>query len=162
MHYKTSELPGIGKRHSFVTARGNQIVVITHIHGHREIYYFEHPDDDEPQLSLKISDEETRQLGAILLGVDYQPVSEDRMQILLEGIRMEWFSVLPGSCLVDESIGKSQIRARTGATIIGIKRGEEVMGSPSVDEIIRVGDMLLVIGGKNPVDTLRNLCQGSS
>lgn len=156
--YKTSDLPGIGKRHSFVTSKGEQLVVITHVHGHRELYHFADPDDDEPDFSLQMSDEEARQLGAIFLGVDYQPVSDDRMQIILEGIRMEWLTVQPHSCLIDKSINESQIRKRTGATIIGIKRGTEIIGSPSANEVIRTDDMLLIIGGKDPVNSLRSLC----
>ncbi len=158
MEYKTSDLPGIGKRHSYITSKGEQIVVITHVHGHRELYHFADPDDDEPDFALHLSDEEARQLGAIFLGVDYQPVSDDRMQIILEGIRMEWVPIKPSSCLVDSSIADSQIRKRTGATIIGIKRGKDIVGSPGADEVLRSGDLLLVIGGKDPVNSLRNLC----
>lgn len=44
------------------------------------------------------------------------------------------------------SIKDLDIRANYGINIIGIKRGEEIIISPSADEKILLGDILLVIG----------------
>jgi TrkA domain protein len=73
------DLPGVGKRYAFATADGDDIVVILDERGHRELFHFGGPDRDEPDLMVKLNDEEARQLGAILEGVDYQPVADDRI-----------------------------------------------------------------------------------
>ncbi len=44
------------------------------------------------------------------------------------------------------SIKDLDIRANYGINIIGIKRGEQIIISPSADEKILLGDILLVIG----------------
>jgi len=161
MKIKTGELPGIGKRYSFKTAEGRNIVVILHQTGHRELYYFAESDEDEPEFVLKLTDEEGRQLGTLLLGVDYQPVADDRVELLLKNVRIEWIQVEPDSELANKRIIDSRIRTQTGATIIGIQRGDQMIGSPDVEEVIRPGDTLMVVGNRDQtkgVDTLCHSC----
>ena len=45
-----------------------------------------------------------------------------------------------------QSIAELDIRAKFGCTILGMKRGEEVIMSPTPDEIIKENDILIVIG----------------
>lgn len=159
MQVKTSDLPGIGKRYSIVTANKEQVVVIMHHHGHREIYHFSHQEEDEPDYTLSLSDEEARQLGTILMGVDYQPVADERMEMLLKNIRMEWLKVEPDSCLANMRIIDSRIRTRTGATVVGIQRGDSIIGSPEVEEVIYPGDVLMVIGTRDQTKNLETMCR---
>jgi K+/H+ antiporter YhaU regulatory subunit KhtT len=107
MDVKTSDLPGIGKKYSMTTVGGKHIVVLLHLTGNREIYYFDDPDDD-PLATVAFSDEEARKLGAILLGVDYQPVADDRMDLLLKSVRIEWLKVDPQSQLMGKTIAASR------------------------------------------------------
>ena len=159
MKIKTGDLPGIGKRYSFQTANGENLVVILHQSGHRELYYFSGFDEDEPDFVLKLSDEEARQLGTLLLGVDYQPVADDRLELFLKRVRIEWVQVSPNSELANKKILDSQIRAKTGTTIIGILRGEDMIGSPDIYEMILPGDTLMVIGNREQTKNLESLCE---
>lgn len=159
MKVKTTELPGIGKSYSFATAEGRRIVVIIHHHGHREVYYFHDVDEDEPNFSFQLADEEARQFGTILLGVDYQPVTDDRMELLLKSIRLDWLKVEEGSCLAGKSILESQIRTHTGSTIIAIQRGDRVIGSPDIHEVIQPGDLLMCIGTREQTKSLDSMCR---
>ena len=158
MQVKTSDLPGIGKRYSIITANKEQVVVIIHHHGPREVYHFTHPDEDEPDYTLSLSDEEARQLGTILMGVDYQPVADERVEMLLKNIRLEWLTVKPDSCVANTRIIDSRIRSRTGATVVGIQRGESIIGSPDVSEVIQPGDVLMVIGTRDQTKNLETMC----
>jgi TrkA domain protein len=158
MQVKTSDLPGVGKRYSVETAEGGKIVIILHHHGHREIYHFNDPNEDEPDFNIHLSDEEARQVGTILLGVDYQPVTDDRMELLLKNIRMDWIKVQPESCLANKKIIESQIRTKTGSTIIAIQRGGKMIGSPDVNEVILPGDVLMAIGTRDQTKTLESMC----
>ncbi|MGM0663027.1 MAG: cation:proton antiporter regulatory subunit, partial [Thermodesulfobacteriota bacterium] len=148
MKIKTGDLPGVGKRYSFTTDDEDHVVVILLQSGYREIYHFTEPDGDEPDFSIKLSDEEARQLGTILLGIDYQPVSDDRMELFLKSVRIEWVQVSPDSELANKKIIDSRIRTKTGATIIGIQRGDKVIGSPDIEEVILPGDTLMIIGNR--------------
>ncbi len=159
MQIKTTELPGIGKRYSFKTADDEQVTVILHHSGGREIYHFSKDEEDEPDFTLTLTDEESRQLGTILLGVDYQPVTDDRVELFLKTVRLEWLHVASNSCIANKKIIDSQIRTRTGTTIIGIQRGETMIGSPDVNEVILPGDVLMVIGNREQTKNLDNLCK---
>ena len=162
MEIRTGELPGVGKRYAFTTADGDHIVVILHQSGHREIYHFADAEEDEPDLMVKFSDEEARQLGTILMGVDYQPVADDRMELLLKSVRIEWVKVCPESDLANQTIIDSRLRSKTGATIIGIQRGKDMIGSPDINEVIRPGDTLMVIGNRDQTKKVDELCQSCS
>lgn len=159
MQIKTSDLPGIGKRYSFKTVEGDQVTVILHHNGNREIYHFGPEDEDDPDFTLTLSDEESRQLGTILLGVDYQPVTDDRVELFLKNIRLEWLRVDKDSCIVNQKIIDSKIRSRTGSTIIGIQRGNTMIGSPDINEVILPGDVLLAIGNREQTRSLESLCK---
>ncbi len=159
MRIKTTDLPGIGKRYSFETADGEQVTVILHHNGNREIYHFSKDERDDPDFTITLTDEESRQLGTILLGVDYQPVTDDRVELFLKNIRLEWLKVEPDSCIAGTKIIESQIRSRTGTTIIGIQRGDSMIGSPDVNETIMPGDVLMVIGNREQTKNLENLCK---
>ncbi|MFH1915010.1 MAG: TrkA C-terminal domain-containing protein [Pseudomonadota bacterium] len=158
MDVKTTDLPGIGKKYSMTTVGGKHIVILLHLTGNREIYYFDDPDDD-PLATVKFSDEEARKLGAILLGVDYQPVADDRMDLLLRSVRIEWIKVGAASQLTGKTIAESQIRKMTGSTIIGIDRGGAIIGSPDITEVITEGDVLMAIGSREQVKALEDLCR---
>jgi TrkA domain protein len=160
MQIKTSDLPGVGKRYSFGTAQGEHVVIILHHSGHREIFHFQDKDQDEPDFSMNMTDEEARQFGTLLLGVDYQPVADDRIELLLKNVRIDWIKVRPQSSLAQQKIIDSQIRTRTGTTVIGIQRGENMIGSPDIEEVIQPGDVLMAIGNREQIKKLEALCKG--
>lgn len=158
MKIKTGDLPGIGKRYSFETTEGENLVVILHQSGQREVYHFTGSDEDEPDFTLRLSDEEARQLGTLLLGIDYQPVTDERVEFFLKKVRIEWIQVEPESELANKKIIDSRIRTKTGATIIGIQRGDNFIGSPDIDEVILPGDTLMIIGNREQTKGVDSLC----
>ncbi len=158
MKVKTSDLPGIGKSYAIETAEGSRIVIIIHHNGNRELFYFQDPDQDEPDISFSLNDEEARQISTILLGVDYQPVTEDRIELLLKSVRIDWFRVEPGSFLAEKTILQAQIRTHTGTTIIAIQRGNKMIGSPDIHEKILPEDTLMCIGTREQTQKLESLC----
>lgn len=158
MKVKTSDLPGIGKSYSVETSDGVRLVVIIHHQGNREIYCFEDQDQDEPNFSINLTDEEARQIGTLLVGVDYQPVADERMELMLKKLRVDWLKVEPGSCLAGKTIVETEIRKRTGATIIAIQRGDQTIGSPDINEVILPGDLLMSIGTRNQTKDLETMC----
>ncbi len=159
--FKSSDLPGVGRRYSLEFPDGKVLVVIVHHTGSREIYLFSEDTDREPDFWLELSDSDARKLGSALIGADYQPVPEEKVEMFFKNIRIQWIQV-EGDCpLTNRSIEDLQIRTRTGATIIGIHREGEIIGSPDVDEIIYPGDLLMVVGDAEQLDALRELTAGS-
>lgn len=159
MKIKEAELPGVGKKYTVRSAEGQHYVIIIHHTGRREIYMMNDPDDDEPVYTLSMSDEEARRIGTILLGVDYQPVSDEKMDIVMRSLFIEWIKITDQSTLVNKAIKDSGIKETTGATIIGIQRGESMVVSPGANEHLLPGDLLMVVGKREQLRALEPLCK---
>lgn len=155
---KTCELPGIGKRVSFPLSTGQTLVLIIHNTGKKEVYVFNDPDDDEAKFYLTLTNEEARKLAAELLGITYQPTALDKIRTFRNEIVLEWVEVEKGSFLEGKSIKEAKIRNRTGASIIAIIRGDEIITSPEGDEILKAGDTLIFTGKPGQVELMEELC----
>ena len=64
----------------------------------------------------------------------------------IEGFDHRWYELEPGSWLIGQSIAESNIRRRTGATIMAIERHHHRHRYPVGEMIFEVGDRLLVVG----------------
>ena len=74
-----------------------------------------------------------------------------------ERLRTYEFVLEPGGQAVDKSIGGLQFRQKTGATIVAVRRGEEVMLSPSPDIILKEQDVLVVICNLSDISQVSQL-----
>lgn len=156
MEVREIELPGIGWKYALRTEDGERLTVIIHHTGHREIYYFDEG-ADFPSHAVRLSDEEGRQLGAILSGAYYQPVGEAQLRTVLGELTVDWYEV-DGGPLVERTIGDLQVRKRTGASIIAVLReGDPPNVNPGPETEIREGDRLMVIGSREQVEAFRAL-----
>ncbi|MFB5662544.1 cation:proton antiporter regulatory subunit [Alteribacillus sp. HJP-4] len=160
MKVKMADLPGIGKKMSFMTAEGSMIVLVTHHTGKRELYFFKDPEEDEADFSMELTSEETRELGAQLLGAVFQPVDAEKMKLLKSKIVMEWFCLTENSPFAGKTIGEADVRQRTGVSIVGIFREEDVIASPDVDEVLNPGDTVMVVGKSKQITDFEQLANG--
>jgi CPA2 family monovalent cation:H+ antiporter-2 len=64
----------------------------------------------------------------------------------LSGAEIATFKVHPGSLLEGESLREGTLRSRSGASILAIKRGGEMIPNPDPVWELREGDMALVLG----------------
>lgn len=71
--------------------------------------------------------------------------------LMVEGLEMESYFVDKDSWLNGKSVKSVNLRARTGATIIAIKRGETNILNPDPEFIIQEGDIIVYIGTKDQV-----------
>lgn len=159
MKIREVDLPGIGRKYTFLSVEGDKFVIIIHHSGRREIYVMADPEDDEPVCTINLNDEEARRVGSIMLGADYQPVSPDRMELVMKSLFVEWFRVTSKSPLANKKIKETRIKDVTGATIIGIQRGDTIIGSPSAEEVLLPDDLLMVIGKREQLRSLDTLCK---
>jgi CPA2 family monovalent cation:H+ antiporter-2 len=61
-------------------------------------------------------------------------------------IETEWIRLPEGDTVVGKTIGDLGIRSSTGASIVAIVRGEEVMPNPGPEVALRTGDLVGVLG----------------
>jgi len=159
LEIRHSEIPRIGHKYTIKTKGSNQAVIIFYRSGKRE-FYFASEIGDEPELALELNDEEARTLGALLLGVDYESDKSSMDSNITDNIVVEWVDLASDSKLVNQSIVDSEIRSETGITIIGIKRGEKVIGSPDITEKLLAGDKLMVTGKVDDIKDFEKICRG--
>jgi CPA2 family monovalent cation:H+ antiporter-2 len=95
----------------------------------------------------------------------YAPISRpnsdgdllSRIRRATQMIETEWIEVPGDSPLDGQEIGALQIRARTGASIVAVVRGEEVIANPGPEVALASGDAVSVLGTAGQRAALRNL-----
>ncbi|WP_099160021.1 cation:proton antiporter regulatory subunit [Virgibacillus ndiopensis] len=160
MNVSVSQLPGIGQKITLKTSEENMLVIIVHHTGKRELYFFDDADNDEADFAMDLTPDETRELAAQLLGATYQPVDVEKMRLFKKQIIVDYITLKKKSPLVNKTIEESDIRNKTGATIIGIVHGDDVIAIPEADTTLKPGDVLMAVGKDEQIATLTDLCQG--
>ncbi len=153
MQFREVDLPGVGKKFSIISSCGDKLVTIIHVSGKREIYHFDSENYDEPTSIISLNDEEAKQLGSVLMGTYFQPVIDNEKELMLKDLVMEWVKVEESSLLLNKSISDSEIRTKTGASIISIMRKNgATLVNPMPNELIEVGDTLVVVGSRAHIE----------
>lgn len=149
MATRETELPGVGTKHSLDLAAGGELVAVEHRAGHWELALV----DGEGQTTtlVHLQGREAAELGRILSRGDV-PQEDPRKRLLLEEFGLEWLKLGTGSPLVDATLQSSQIRERTGVTVIAVLRAEGSILSPPPDLRIAADDTLVVMGDRDQVE----------
>lgn len=153
---RETKLPGVGVRHEFTSEEGNDMAVIVHRDGRREIlaYDVDDPDLCHPLVSLSESDTHTL---AEILGVSHvtETVAEIRQEI--EGLAIEWVELSDSSEFAGVSLGEGGLRTKTGASVVAIMRGADPIPAPGVDFVLQAGDVVVAVGTTDGLTALRSL-----
>jgi len=153
---RETRLPGVGKKFTMRTQRGEDVCAVVHIDGRRELYH--RPDTDEDADAVHVlTDEEAHELGSILGGVVYRPELLDKLEIALKDLAIDWIDIPADSPLVGLTVATCRIRTTTGGTIVAIIRRESSVAMPHPDEVIQAGDTLVVITTPETFEALQRL-----
>lgn len=68
------------------------------------------------------------------------------LQQHVEGLAIDWLSIAEGWSAVAGTIGDTQMRRRTGVSIVAILRRGTTIPSPEPAEALEAGDTLVVVG----------------
>ena len=141
-------LPGVGRKYTITVKSGDRIVIVVHSSGKRELQYF------EAGVALDLTDEEARELGAILAGVLFHPEAVGDTRSKLGAKVIEWVKVLPGSKLAGKRVG--DLALPPGAHLLAVDRpGAPLIPHPGPDVVLEVGDTLVVAGSREAVEALK-------
>ncbi len=138
-------LPGIGLRYEFETEEGRRVAVISYRGGRRELAVYDTDDPDACREVLALTDQEGDAL-AELLGAPRIVEKLADMQRDLDGLETVQMVLLPGSKYDGKSLGETQARTRTGASIVAVVREGEVIASPRPDFVFKGEDLVVVVG----------------
>lgn len=159
MELREAHLPGVGRKYSLTLRQGGKLVLILYNTGQRELFWIE-PEEDDPALSIKLTEEEAREIAFILGGVRYQPLPADKVNFLLQEVVMEWVPVEAGCNMEGRTLAELELRRRTGVSIIAILRDGKTIPSPDpYKERILPGDTLVAVGTRSQIERILPLCQ---
>jgi TrkA domain protein len=145
-----TKLPGVGLRHEFVTDDGRRVAVISVKTGARHLAIYAEDDPDAVKASIELTNDEA-QLLAELLGAPRVIERLAKLREQVEGITTAGIPLGDRSPYVARTLGDAAIRSRTGASIVAVFRGDDVVPSPTPDFRFQTGDKVIVVGTEEGV-----------
>ncbi|MEU5879233.1 cation:proton antiporter regulatory subunit [Spirillospora sp. NPDC047279] len=145
MDVERTSLPGIGLKHEFTTARGRQLGVVSHRSGRRDLVVYDKDDPDTCVVSVALTGDEANGL-AELLETDRVVERLNELHRQVEGLVTEQIPLATGSPFVGRPLAATQARTRTGASIVAVVRGGQVLASPRPDFVFEAADVVVVVG----------------
>lgn len=162
MELREAHLPGVGRKYTLILQQGGQLILLIYNSGQREIFWVEAGEED-PCLSIRLTEEEAKEAAFILGGVRYQPLPPDKVSFLLREVVMEWLPVAKGCFMEGKTLADLALRRRTGVSVIAILRGTRTIPSPDpYTETIEAGDTLVVVGTRTQIEKVLPLTKPSS
>jgi len=156
--YET-DLPGVGRRFDLELSTGAVASVVIHHDGRCELYRRE--GDADAERLFRLTGDEANKLGSILEGAYFESVSLDDLSVPLGDAIIEWVELSEESPLVGTPLRDTDIRGRTGATVVAVQRGEETTPNPDPSYEFVAGDLLVAIGTREEQAALRELVEGT-
>jgi TrkA domain protein len=152
MRVEEVDLPGVGRKFTIQTQSGDEIIIVVHHSGRRQMQYYEGGTGDEPTVALDLTDEEARELGAILSGVLFYPELTGAATTRMAEQAIEWVEIASGG-LVGQRLGDLALPQE--AHILAISRGGVLMPNPAPAMRLEAGDTLVLAGTRQAVDALK-------
>jgi TrkA domain protein len=154
---RETRLPGVGVKYTCFTQHGGRLTVILHNEGLRELYWFPHASDDDPQAVIQLEDDEARQIGALIGGAYERPKIVEELEMAFGELSIEWVAVPDGSPAIGRTLAECAFRQRTGITIIAILREPEPVAGAQPGDVIERGDTLVTVGKLGQYPPFRKL-----
>ncbi|ALE93264.1 potassium transporter TrkA [Arthrobacter alpinus] len=145
MNIEETPLPGIGVRRELRLATGRRVGVVTHRDGQTELILSRIDDPDACAASIPLSAEEAAALGS-LLGSAQLIAQLAAEQENVSGVTTHQILIRKGSRYAGRPLGDTQMRTRTGTSIVALLRDDDVIGSPRPDEVLHAGDLAVIVG----------------
>lgn len=157
MEVRETKLPGVGLRYEFENRDGERIAVIARRGGEFEVFVCALPGDpDSARRVFRLTDQEAdamaQILGAPRMVEGYADLTKE-----VPGLSAGQVMVNGGSRYDGRPLGDTRARTRTGASIVAIVRGDQVLASPGPEEILQARDVLVVIGTDEGIEAVRQL-----
>lgn len=149
-------MPGFGIRWGMSTRAGRSLAVISHQTGRRDLVVYDRDDPDAAAASLELSEDEAHTVAELLGGSRIVERLED-LAMQVEGLAIEWLKVGSASSIAGQSLAESQIRTRTGASIVALVRDGTAIPSPGADDVVLPGDTAVIVGDRESAAKLAAL-----
>ncbi|MEL6892813.1 MAG: cation:proton antiporter regulatory subunit [Actinomycetota bacterium] len=151
-----TKLPGVGVKHDFATEDGQEVGVLVHKDGRRDIVVYDAEDPDTCSMQVSMTANDSRTL-AELLGVSRVNEAVEAVQQEIEGLAIEWLTIEARSPLADRTIGDGAFRTKTGVSIVAVIRGGEPHPAPGPEFGLQHDDVVVAVGTVEGLALVRDL-----
>lgn len=158
MNVEVTPLPGIGVRKDFEVSARRRVGVVSHREGGLDLILSKVDDPDACMASVPLSAEEAATLSNLLGAPQLVEQLRDEHRDL-PGLTTRHISVTDTSPFDGREMGDTQIRTRTGSSIVAVMRAGEIYPSPRPDFIIVAGDMLIIVGTAEGIEAAARILQ---
>lgn len=152
-------LPGVGIRYEFTNHEGHRVGIVAERTGDFELVVYLRGDPDEGRPLVRLNSVEAEAVAEILGA----PRIAERFADLAKevpGLVSGQVEVHAASPYAGQPLGRTRAGTRTGASVVAIVRGEQVIASPTPDETLQAGDVLVVIGTREGIAGVGRIVQG--
>jgi TrkA domain protein len=153
---RETKLPGVGVRHEFTTENGDDIGVLVHHDGRREILVYDSDDPDKCSTLVSLSASDTRTVSE-LLGASRVTEAVSAVQQEIEGLAIEWIELSATSPAAGATIGDGMYRTKTGSSIVAVIRDGESIPAPGPEFPLLAGDVIVGVGTADGLAMMREL-----
>lgn len=155
-HSRKTALPGVGARYDLTTNAGHHLSVVAHQDGRRILAFHDPEDDDACKDAAPLAPNEAAALAKLLTP---DPVAHLSQHLEIDLVT-EHIPVTSKSPYSGRTLGDTQVRSRTGASIVAVLRRTSAEPSPTPDFRFASGDVLVVVGTREGVDAVAELIAG--
>lgn len=148
------QLPGVGIRYEFTSTDGDNVGVVCHHGGRREIVVYASDDPDRAHSVISLAADDSRTLSE-LLGASQVSEAMRSMEQRIEGLALDWLEVTSASSLAGRTLADGELRSRTGASIVAVIRGDTTEPAPGPDFTLEPGDVAVAVGSPEALELLR-------
>jgi CPA2 family monovalent cation:H+ antiporter-2 len=110
-----------------------------------------------PERIQRYADEVRRHAYALSESDGRRPYALDQLVSASRSVEIQWYTVAPESTVCDTRLSDTNIRARTGASVIALMRDGLTMPNPKSNITFQAGDMIGVIGSPQELEAAASL-----
>lgn len=158
MNVEETPLPGIGVRKEITTASGRRIGIVSHRDGQTELIVSRQDDPDASMASIPLSVDEASTIGN-LLGAPRLVAQLNEEHRDLPGVNTRQFLLETGSRFDGFTLGDTEMRTKTGVSLVAIIRSGKMTPSPTPDFALQGGDLLVAVGTSKGLDAAAAILQ---
>jgi TrkA domain protein len=153
-------LPGIGVCQELELHDGRRMGVVTRRNGHRDIVIYD-DEGDGAAAAITLDDDEANVI-AELLGAPQLVTRLTDLQRSVDEIITEQLPIPRTSSYAGRPLGQTQVRTRTGASIVAVLRDGSTHASPGPDFVLQAGDLVVTVGTRDGLDQVARILEGGA
>lgn len=143
-------------RREIVTGSGRRVGIVAQRDGELDLIISKANDPDACVASIPLTPDEAATIGS-LLGSRQLVAQLTEEHRDLPGVSTRQFYIDHGSPFDGRTLGDTRMRSRSGASLVAVLRSGQVQASPAPDFTLAGGDLLVVVGTSEGLDTAADI-----